>query len=328
MSRLSLAIDAGFVPLPDEGVIAVWGPSADADLAALPQDRVFIIQPFKPDHDAWAARGYTVSPLPEGRFAHSIVFLPRAKDAIRARIADAASRTDGAVSVDGLKVEGVESVFRDLRKMCDVTSAFSKQHGKAFTISAGADLSAWAIDDPMQNGPDGFKTSVGVFSAGAVDKGSAALAAALPMKLPAKIMDMGSGWGWLSAQILKRDNVAHLDMVEADHAAHLCAAHNVTDERAHLHWADATRFKPEKALYDAVISNPPFHTSRTADPAIGRAFLAAGASVLHPGGQMWIVANRHLPYEGTLSELFADVKEIAGDASFKVLHARKPRRRR
>jgi 16S rRNA (guanine1207-N2)-methyltransferase len=73
--------------------------------------------------------------------------------------------------------------------------------------------------------------------------------------------------------------------------------------------------------------NPPFHTSRAADPALGQAFLQAGHSVLAPGGRLWVVANRHLPYENTLTGLFAQVSEIGGDASFKVLEAVRPKRR-
>ena len=34
-----------------------------------------------------------------------------------------------------------------------------------------------------------------------------------------------------------------------------------------------------------------------------------------------MVANRHLPYEAALSELFADVQEIGGDNRFKVITA-------
>ena len=43
-----------------------------------------------------------------------------------------------------------------------------------------------------------------------------------------------------------------------------------------------------------------------------------------------MVANRHLPYEAALSELFADVKEIGGDTRFKVITAAgagRPKRR-
>ncbi|MEC7963135.1 MAG: methyltransferase, partial [Pseudomonadota bacterium] len=43
-------------------------------------------------------------------------------------------------------------------------------------------------------------------------------------------------------------------------------------------------------------------------------------------GQLWLVANRQLPYETSLAEFFLDVKEIGGDNRFKVLHAARRRR--
>ena len=112
-------------------------------------------------------------------------------------------------------------------------------------------------------------------------------------------------------------------MFEAEHAALECARQNIEDTRAVFHWADATDLQVSEK-FDVVVSNPPFHTSRAADPDIGRAFIQASASILKPNGKFWLVANRHLPYEAALSASFAEVTEIAGDASFKVFCAAKP----
>ena len=74
--------------------------------------------------------------------------------------------------------------------------------------------------------------------------------------------------------------------------------------------------------------NPPFHTGRAAEPALGQAFIANAARLLKPAGQLWLVANRHLPYETPLNEAFASLTEVAGDNRFKILHAARPRRSR
>ena len=51
--------------------------------------------------------------------------------------------------------------------------------------------------------------------------------------------------------------------------------------------------------------NPPFHTSRAADPALGQGFINPQlARNLTRNGNLWMVANRHLPYEVTLNETF------------------------
>ena len=74
--------------------------------------------------------------------------------------------------------------------------------------------------------------------------------------------------------------------------------------------------------------NPPFHAGRRADPEIGRAFIAAAARMLKPAGTLWLVANRHLPYEISLKDRFRDVAEIAGTSKFKVLQAVRPQTHR
>jgi 16S rRNA (guanine1207-N2)-methyltransferase len=43
-------------------------------------------------------------------------------------------------------------------------------------------------------------------------------------------------------------------------------------------------------------------------------------------GKLWMVANRHLPYEQALRESFRNVDEVAGNGAFKVFHATRPLR--
>jgi 16S rRNA (guanine1207-N2)-methyltransferase len=75
---------------------------------------------------------------------------------------------------------------------------------------------------------------------------------------------------------------------------------------------------------DGVVMNPPFHSGRAADPDLGRAFIAAAAGMLTAQGRLWMVANRHLPYEATLTQHFADVTELTGDNRFKILLGARP----
>jgi 16S rRNA (guanine1207-N2)-methyltransferase len=74
--------------------------------------------------------------------------------------------------------------------------------------------------------------------------------------------------------------------------------------------------------YDVIVSNPPFHAQGRADrPDIGRAFIAAAADALNPRGRLWLVANRHLPYEQVLDARFASVRIAAQDNGFKIIEA-------
>jgi 16S rRNA (guanine1207-N2)-methyltransferase len=326
-ARLALALEGEGLELPDEGTIAVFQPPRDADLPGLAKDRVQIIQDFKPDYDAWTARGYDVVRGIKNRYAVCIVSLPRAKAEARAMIADACEVCNGIVVIDGQKTDGIDSILRDVRDRVTVSGPISKAHGKMFWISAPA--SDFFVDwkqGPSKT-PGGFWTAPGVFSADGVDLASALLVDALPEKLGTEVADLGAGWGFLSAHILTRKTVEKLYVVEAGHMALECARRNVTDDRAEFLWEDATAWQPPHRL-DAVVMNPPFHTGRAAEPQIGQAFVAAAARVLSAQGKLWMVANRHLPYEAELKTRFAHVEEIGGDARFKLFHAARPLRLR
>lgn len=318
-ARLTTATQSGALVLP-EGEILALRPNADADLGALPRDRTRILHGFRPDIDALEAQGWTVGePAPA---AAAVVFVPRAKPLARALVAQAA-RLAPLVIIDGQKTDGVDSLWRELRNRIPEIPCVTRAHGRLFWFDASAaDLSDWEAPAPAPV-DGGFVTQWGAFSADGPDRGSQMLAAALPAKLPSRMADLGAGWGYLARAVLARDGVKSLDLVEAEKLALDCARVNVTDERATFHWADATRFKPDH-LYDGVVMNPPFHTGRAADPSLGRAFIAAAARMLAPSGQLWMVANRHLPYEASLRDSFRTVEEIGGDGAFKLFHAIRP----
>jgi 16S rRNA (guanine1207-N2)-methyltransferase len=320
-ARLSQALETGAIELPAKGRIAVYLPRIGDDLSALPLDRVVVLTGFKPDRDHFAAR-YAVDPSPP--YAAALVCLPRSREAARALIAKAAAEVapGGWVAVDGQKTDGIDTALKDLRGRVDLSDSLSKAHGKLASFPVGPDLSDWAARPAVAGG---FQTLPGIFSADGPDPGSVLLAASLPEKLGGKVADLGAGWGFLAAEILRRPGVKRLDLVEAEADALDCARVNVTDPRAHFHWADATGWRPE-TLLDVVVTNPPFHSGRTADPGLGVAFIRAARRMLAPSGSLWLVANRHLPYDAVLAECFLEVREAAADTRFRVIHATKPKR--
>jgi 16S rRNA (guanine1207-N2)-methyltransferase len=322
-ARLQLALDGDGLELPEEGRIAVFRPPVETDLAPLSRERCQVIQDFKPAYDTWAARGYDTVRVTKDRYAAAVVCLPRSKVEARALIAEACAVSDGPVVIDGQKTDGADSILREMRARVTVHGPVSKAHGKLFWIGAPmADfLADWAAGPEMTDG--GFWTAPGVFSADGIDLASAMLVEALPDRLGAEVADLGAGWGYLSAHILTRPDVEKVHVVEAGHMALACARHNITDERARFHWEDATAWEPPHRM-DSVVMNPPFHTGRAAEPQIGQAFVAAAARILSAHGSLWMVANRHLPYEAELKKNFTQVEEVGGDARFKLFHATRP----
>ncbi|MDG1340548.1 MAG: methyltransferase [Paracoccaceae bacterium] len=322
VSRLTLAADDGLIAIPSSGTIAVYRPDAALDLSALPRDRTIVVHSFRPIHDLWKGRGWTVAAQDAPEATMSIVALPRSKAHARAMIAEACAKTDGVVVVDGQKTEGIDSLYKDVRKRVSVVATLTKAHGRLFAFTASDGFADWA-DAPTK--VEEFTTKPGVFSAEKLDQGSKALVAALPDKLPKQVADLGAGWGYLSQRILAIQGIETLDLVEAEERALDCARLNVTDPRARFHWEDATTHAPSEP-YQMVVMNPPFHTGRSGDPDIGRGFIMAAARMLTPQGRLLMVANRHLPYEAVLSERFKVVDELGGTPGFKVLMASRPSR--
>jgi 16S rRNA (guanine1207-N2)-methyltransferase len=324
--RLTFALRTEMLALPDTGDILVLRPRNGDSLSMLPKARLTVIQSMRPDYDDFAARGYQVlvERPPAARFAAVMVCVPRAKAEAYALLAEAAAATgpNGLIIVDGQKTDGIDSLLRDLRDRFTLSEPVSKAHGKLFSFRPGHDsMKDWAAKPQIVEG--GFQTLPGVFSADGPDAGSALLAANLPAKLPARIIDLGAGWGYLARAILDRPGVKELHLVEAEATALKCARLNIPDPRAQFHWADATTFKMDCGV-DAVVCNPPFHTARDPDPVLGVAFLQSAARLLASHGTLWLVANRHLPYDRTLATLFREIEEIGSDPRFRLTRAARP----
>lgn len=325
-ARLELALKSGLMPLPETGRVLVLRPQAGDDLSGLPRDRLVVETGFFPDHDHFARAGFAMSG--EGPFAAAVVCLPRARAAALALIARALVQVlpGGPVLIDGQKTDGIEAILRACREAgLPLGEVLSKAHGKVAALGAGPAPLGWAAVRRQVEG--GFLTDPFCFSADGPDAGSALLAAALPPKLGPKVADLGAGWGYLSRAILAREGVKRLDLVEAEASALDCARANIDDPRARFHWADARTFRPEN-LVETVVMNPPFHAGREADPALGAAFLRAAHGMMAPDGALWLVANRHLPYDRTLTALFRAVEDIGGTPAFRLIRAAQPIRAR
>lgn len=319
VSRLQLAFPQGH----PGGAVLVIGARGSDDLAPLDPDRTSVVQGMFTDHRLLTQRGYQVATETDGTFETAIVVLPRAKPAARARIADAVAHLaeGGALWVEGQKTDGVDSMLKELRRLAAVDEVHSKAHGKIFRVTLPG--GTWLPEDWAAGATEvapGFVTRPGVFSADGIDPGSALLARHLPERLPTRLVDLGAGWGWLAAQALSHPGVEVIHLVEADRIALDSARDNVRDGRARFHWADAREFQLPEPV-NGVIMNPPFHDGRDADPRLGAAFIASAARLLTGAGKLWMVANRHLPYESVLQQHFAQVIEIGGDTRFKIFEA-------
>ncbi|MGC3981587.1 MAG: class I SAM-dependent methyltransferase [Steroidobacteraceae bacterium] len=296
-------------------------------------------QSFKPDADALTRAGLEVISLQEAtlkQYALVLVLPPRQRDEARALLAHAINLTQqgGRVVACISNNEGARSGETDLEKLAGPLTTLSKHKCRVFWTAPLQDqvdrslLKAWLELDAVRliNDPR-FHSRPGVFAWDRIDPASALLVKHLPKDLQGRAADLGVGFGYLSVELLSRcPGITALDTYEAEARALDLAKHNLQSfaERIAIkhHWHDVTQGL--LGQYDIIVTNPPFHTQSRADrPDIGQRFIRAAAAALKPGGHLWLVANRHLPYEEILTSSFGQVHIVAEQDGFKIIHATK-----
>jgi 16S rRNA (guanine1207-N2)-methyltransferase len=292
-------------------------------------------QGFKPDADALQRSGLALAAADDARrWPLVLVLPPRQRDEARALLARAIDQCapGGRVLACMPNSEGAKSGEGDLARLAGPLQTVSKQHCRVFwtapldgVIDAGLAAQWRAADAPRPILDGRFSSRPGVFAWNRIDPASALLADHLPGTLAGHGADLGCGFGYLASEVLSRCGaVTALDLYEAEARALELARANLQAFAARValdfHWHDVTTGLPRG--YDFIVSNPPFHAQGRADrPDIGQRFIAAAAAALNPGGQLWLVANRHLPYEAVLDSSFGSVRTVAQRDGFKVIAA-------
>ncbi|WP_404192219.1 methyltransferase [Streptomyces tauricus] len=181
-------------------------------------------------------------------------------------------------------------------------------------------------------GPVSGRTVVneaGVFCAERLDIGTRFFLQHLPYGRGAgRVVDLGCGNGVVgTAAALAQPETEVLFVDESYQAvASAEATYRVnTDDtaghgKAEFRVDDGLNGVPEDSV-DLVLTNPPFHSHQaTTDATAWRMFVGARRA-LRPGGELWVVGNRHLGYHVKLRRLFGNSELVASDAKFVVLKA-------
>lgn len=336
---LLLALETGAVPVPEDGPILVLNAEPGAWLGQLPKDRVVCRTSQKPAYDALKAAGFNVLEpdtvdVPEAML--TIVVPPRQRDYARALYARAvmAAPEGGYVLASLPNTLGGKTAEKTLAEIAGDAGSLSKHKCRAFWTVKHASLvnealaQEWIEDDLPREIEPGLWSRPGLFSWDRIDPGSELLADSVPEYTKGIGIDIGAGTGFLSREILTHcANVERMDLIEADYRALFCQEQTMAPfgERCTMKWGDALKDMP-RATYDFALMNPPFHTGRADNSALGKAFIRAASLTLKPSGTLWLVANRHLPYEAELSACFRSHEMLEDEDGYKIIKAEKPKR--
>ncbi len=232
-----------------------------------------------------------------------------------------ACKDGGQIIITGDKTAGISSLRKWVSQRAEITDNFSKHHAVVFWFFKNGEQ--WDLPE-LSREIDGYYISEGMFSSGGSDAGSKLLTEHFDKRIGGPVADLGAGWGFLSNELLKRTSkVTELDLFEADFLSLEAAKKNLKPYerlKPSFYWCDLTS-EYKKKPYQWVIMNPPFHSSRSADPELGKRFIQVAASTLPSGGRLLMVANRNLPYEDTLRKLFKHSKVLEERDGFKVIEA-------
>lgn len=282
-------------------------------------------QALRPEFIKLENASIKVSPLLKLDEKHSgaIILLGRNRKVNEANIIRAwnACEQGGQIIVAGDKTAGIGSIRKWVSQKTEITDSFSKHHAVVFWFTkSGKDWEQPSLTREV----DSYQLAEGMFSSDGPDKASMLLVEHFDKRLGGPVADLGCGWGYLSNELLKRNQkVTELALYESDYHSLEAARKNVQPYDGltpSFHWCDiTTEFR--KKPYQWVIMNPPFHTARSADPELGKRFIQVAASTLPSGGRLLMVANRNLPYEDTLNKVFRHFKVLEERDGFKVIEA-------
>jgi len=191
------------------------------------------------------------------------------------------------------------------------------------------DANPWPYSYQLPDGigPVSGRTVVnhaGVFCADRLDIGTRFFLQHLPRSRgDERVVDLGCGNGVLGTAIALANPEAEVLFVDESYQAVASAEATYranADGRAEFRVGDGLAGIPDGSV-DLVLNNPPFHSHQaTTDTTAWRMFSGARRG-LRPGGELWVIGNRHLGYHLKLRRLFGNSELVAGDAKFVILRA-------
>jgi 23S rRNA (guanine1835-N2)-methyltransferase len=166
----------------------------------------------------------------------------------------------------------------------------------------------------------------GVFCADRLDIGTRVLLEHLPARRGAeRVVDLGCGNGVVGTAAALANPDCEVLFTDESHQAVACAEATFRDNagpaaKAGFLVADAATGLPPGSA-DLVLNNPPFHSHRATTDTTARRMFATARAALRPGGELWVVGNRHLGHHIRLRRLFGACEVVASTPKFVLLRA-------
>lgn len=168
----------------------------------------------------------------------------------------------------------------------------------------------------------------GVFARNQLDIGARFLLEHLPPSGASSVIDLGCGNGVLGIGYARISPASPITWVDESFLAVASAraniAANLDADSSHYQALvdDCLSQQPDQSS-DLILCNPPFHQEHAVTSHIAIQMFTDARRVLRQGGELRVVANRHLAYHQPLKHLFGTVRQIAANPKFVILSVKK-----
>lgn len=244
-----------------------------------------------------------------------------------------ALHANSVVLVAGMMKALPRSVWPMLERLVGPTDTpLARKKAKLIRVSFDLTLATESSPYPVHYKLEGtgwlVTNHANVFSRDSLDIGTRFFLQHLPVNPQASdITDLGCGNGLLGMQMAAQHPNATIRFVDESFMAVASARENFRrvfgeTRDAAFHVGDGLT-GIEDATSDLVLCNPPFHQQRVVGNHIAQQMFRQAYKVLRPGGELWVIGNRHLGYHVFLKRLFGQVELAASNSKFVILRARR-----
>ncbi|MGW2047179.1 methyltransferase [Streptomyces sp. NPDC001858] len=179
------------------------------------------------------------------------------------------------------------------------------------------------LGDPLAGRP--VVNHAGVFCAERLDIGTRFFLGRLPRTAgPSRVVDLGCGNGIVGTAVALANPEAEVlftdESFQAVASAEATYKANGVPGQAEFRVGDGLAGVADDSV-DLVLNNPPFHSHQATTDATALRMFTGARRALRPGGELWVVGNRHLGYHVKLKRLFGNCELVAGEPKFVVLKA-------
>lgn len=208
--------------------------------------------------------------------------------------------------------------FSLIQRKCRVVSATLK----SVPYAANAFISQWQLPEYQLQ----LTHHAGVFARNQLDIGARFLLAHLPPAGAAQVIDLGCGNGVLGLRYAQLSPNSRVHFVDESYLAIASVSENIATNlpNSSLYTVAVDDCLTAQASHsaDLILCNPPFHQEHVITEHIAQQMFRDSKRVLRKNGELWVVANRHLPYYHSLKRLFRTVKTVAQNNKFMIYQAR------